>query len=79
MLINAESMTLIMATMFLLANYVWLDLHDNMYCWGSHHNADENLLAEIHISVFYVFFCIRLFINNHTIFTLKNYRVIYLQ
>lgn len=71
MLINAESMTLITATIFLQANYIWLDLHDNMYCWGSHHNADGNLLAKIYISVFYIFFCIRLFINNHTIFTFK--------
>lgn len=52
----AESMTLITATIFLPANYIWLDLrYDSMYCWGSHHNADESLLAKIYISVFYVF------------------------
>lgn len=55
-MLSAESMTLITATIFLPANYIWLDLHDSMYCWGSHHNADESLLAKIYISVFYVFF-----------------------
>ena len=51
MLINAEVMTLISATIFLLASCILLDLHDNIYCWENHCNADENLSSDIYISL----------------------------
>lgn len=38
-------MTLISATVFLLANCVLLGLHDNIYC-GGNHNAGENSSAD---------------------------------